>query len=947
MNLQLVGSEPYNDPIESLYKDLNTDPDKGLSSPQIDIYLKDHGLNELPEVKGDLWRIYLAPIFNFLILILIISGIAVILLGSPQEAIITFVVVFINSITAIIQQYRARKAIKSLKKISSLTSTVIREGSEQEIPSKYLVPGDILLLNQGDKVPADARLIMGIDLEVNEAPLTGESVPVKKEEIALEETNLSIQKQKNMLFFGTYVVKGNAKALIVRTGEYTEIGTISSSLEKIGSIEEIPLTKKLNRLASILGVLILINLTVLIIFKLFILQLPVQNALVDSIIRALNIMPINLPLLVTLVLVTGVLNMAQSGVIIKNLSAIESLGRISVVCSDKTGTITKNEMTVKKFQINNSEFDVTGSGYDDDGEILKNGRNYTFHSETFSTLVDSIVVNNTAKLIFEDVKIKTHEAKVKAVRKVIGSPTEGALLVLAEKAGFEPYDIRQKYEKLKEFSFDSSLKRMTTVCKLKNGNGEVYAFSKGAPELILELSDALEIENTIKPLTDSLKGKINDSIQKQANQGYRTLGIAYRTLQSSETFKREAIENDLIFLGFVSIIDPPRGEVKEAIKECQAGGIKVVMITGDHPATAKTIATQMNIFKEGDFIIKGNEIKNLKNSEIDNISVYARVEPSDKDIIVKKYQEKDKVVAMTGDGVNDSLALKNANCGVAMGITGTDLAKETSDMVISDDNFASIKKGIETGRGLFSKIRTIIFFFICLNIMEGFIFLGLEFIPTVQLFDSNFQQIYIYVIAHSFPPLALVIDRLPKDIMQEPPRNEEEILNRNMWKMLLLQAFLMGLGLILILSFTLTSIIPLNSWNLNSQLSYIEPYASSTNLLRTQKARTMFISTLYIFETTFFWTFRRPNKSLLKGFFGEFSFTLFIASLFTISIHILVVSFSFIVNHTINDVIGLNFQLNFMFLSISDWLICLAFAIIPIIGIEIFKLYARKNDIYF
>jgi Ca2+-transporting ATPase len=436
-------------------------------------------------------------------------------------------------------------------------------------------------------------------------------------------------------------------------------------------------------------------------------------------------------------------------------------------------------------------------------------------------------------------------------------------------------------------------------------------------------------------------------IQERAMDGYRTLGIAYREIESMNTLKREEIEDNLVFLGFISIIDPPRQEVKVAVKECQDGGIKVVMITGDHPATAKTIATQMNIFKNGDLIVEGKDLKALNNTKLNQASVFARVEPSDKEIIVKKYQEQQKVVAMTGDGVNDSLALKNANCGVAMGITGTDLAKETADMVISDDNFASIKKGIETGRGLFSKIRTIIYFFICLNIMEGFIFLGLEFIPAIELFDSNFQQIYIYVIAHSFPPLALVIDRLPKDIMKEPPRNEEEILNRNMWKMLLLQAFIMGLGLVLVLIFTLSSIIPLNNWNLNSHLSYIDPYISSPSLLRSQKARTMFISTLYIFETTFFWSFRRPNKSLLKSFFGEFSFTLFIVSFFTLSIHVLAVTFSYSVNHTINDIMGLNFRLNFMFLSVSDWLICLGFALIGIIGIEIFKWNARKKGIYF
>ncbi len=937
----------YSQSLEILYEKFKTAPDQGLSQTQAESYLKEYGFNELPEVKSGLWKVYLAPIFNLLILILIISGTAVIILGAPQEAIITFVVVVVNSITAIVQQYRARKALKSLEKISALTSTVIRGGEEREILSKKLVPGDIILLNQGDKVPADARIILGIDLEVNEAPLTGESVPIKKEEAQLPPQKLSIQKQRNMLFFGTYLTKGNAKALIVKNGGNTEIGKISTSLEEMGAVEEIPLTKKLNRLATILAGLILVILTILIIYKLVILRLPVQGALVDSIIRALNVMPINLPLLVTLVLITGVLNMAQNGVIIKNLSSIESLGRISVICSDKTGTITKNEMTIKKFYMNDSSFTVTGSGYDADGTILKNEHSYTFHSDTFEYFIDSMVVNNTAKLSFEDVKIKTRDAETKAVRKVMGSPTEGALLVLAEKAGFNPYDIRQQYEKLKEFSFDSTLKRMTTICRSKNDKGRLFAFSKGAPELILEFSDYIEVEDEKRALTPALKQRIRNYIQTEAKQGYRILGVAYRELQSLEELEREEVEQKLIFLGFISIIDPPREEVEEAIRKCQAARIKVVIITGDHPSTAKTIASQLNIYQKGDLVIKGREIRTLETPKLNLVSVFARVEPSDKEIIVNRYQEQGKVVAMTGDGVNDSLALKNANCGVAMGITGTDLAKETSDMVISDDNFASIKDGIETGRGLFSKVRTIIYFFICLNIMEGFIFLGLDFIPTFHLFDSNFQQIYIYVIAHSFPPLALVIDTLPKDIMQEPPRDEEQILNRNMWKMLLFQAFFMGLGLVLVLIITLSPLIKLNYWNLNHSLSYIEPYTSSDTLLNAQKARTMFMTTLYIAETTFFWTFRRPNKSVLKSFIGEFSFTLFIVSLFTLTIHFLVVFFSYSVNHTINDVMGLDFQLNFMFLSLSDWLICAALASIGIIATEIYKFISRKRCIYF
>jgi len=638
--------------------------------------------------------------------------------------------------------------------------------------------------------------------------------------------------------------------------------------------------------------------------------------------------------------------MAQSGVIIRNLSAIESLGRISVICSDKTGTITKNEMTVKKFWLNNTEFEVTGSGYDSEGEILKKGAKYSFSSDTFSLFIDSMTLNNNAKLVFEDIKIITNDIKTKAIRRVLGSPTEGALLVLVEKAGFIIYDIRKKYQIETEFPFDSSLKRMTTICKSNDKEQQLYAFSKGAPEIILNFSTHIEINGQNTVLKDELKNNLRKKIQEHANQGYRTLAIAYRELPSIKNVNRDLIEKNLTFLGFVSIIDPARIGVKEAIKDCKSAGIKVTMITGDHPATAKTIATQLLIFNEGDLIIEGNQIKELNGHNLDKVSVYARVEPSDKEIIVRHNQEHNRVVAMTGDGVNDSLALKLANCGIAMGITGTDIAKDTADMVISDDNFASIKKGIEIGRGLFSKIRTIIYFFICIDIMEGFIFLGLEFFPAIELFSSNWQQLYIYGITHSLLSLALVIDAFPKDIMKEPPRNEEEILNKNMWKMLLIQAFLIGISLVIVLLISLGGIIPLNNWNLNPNLSYIDPF-SSINSLIAQKARTMFITTLFIAEISFIWTFRRPNKSIVKSLKEEFSIVLFVVCTFTFLFHFLVITCSLNFNAFINEKLRWNLQLNFMFLSFSDWLICLGFGLISVIGNELFKYHYRQKALFF
>ncbi len=945
--------EYYLKTISDLQLEFETNIEYGIKASELNARYDKYGFNELPKIKKSLWKIYLAPIFNILIIILLVSAIFVVILGDISSTIITFSVVILNSVTLIIQQYRARKALESLRKIAALKANVMRDGRELEIPTRELLPGDIILISEGAKVPADARIIEAVNLSLDEAPLTGESEPVEKDDMVLNKSNLPLQEQLNMIFMGTFVDTGRAKALVVGTGLNTEIGKISTQLNEMGSIEDIPLTHKLNRLGYILGTMVVLILISSVIDKLILLDLEgtlygeyINNALVDSILTAMNIMPVNLPILATLVLVTGILNMARSGVIVKNMAAIESLGRVSVIVSDKTGTITRNEMTVGFFWINNHEFSVSGTGYEADGEIFDDGMIADFtHDLTFKRFIDSIIINNNAKLIRDNVKIRAKDKKQISVRRAVGSPTEAALLVLVEKVNIIPQDVKQDYTNLKEFSFNSELKQMTTVCKL-NSDGEIYAYSKGAPEKILDLCSNIEANGNSIPFSASSKNELINNIQNRARQGYRILAVAYRKLNHFENEKRKTIENNLTFLSFVSILDPPRKGVRESVEEAQNGGVKVVMITGDHPATAMTIASQMEIYKPGDLIVESSEIDNLSTEEFNKVSVFARVNPSDKQVIVKRYQEQNKICAMTGDGINDALALKLANAGIAMGITGTDVAKETSDMVISDDNFTSIVNGIKIGRGLFSKIRTIIYFFISLNIMEAFIFFTYEFIPSIQLFSSQWQHVYIFAIAHSFPSLALVGDRIPLGVMKEPPRNKEELLNKNMWVMLIVQVAIMGLGLVLAFQLTLEGVIPLNKWNLNPLISYLPPGSTHEQLIE-QKARTMFITSLYIAETTFIWTFRRPNKSIFQSLRNELSKLILVVTIATLGLHVLFISFSYPVNHYVNDVLGWNFQFNFMYLSITDWLICIALAIPGHMGIEIFKLYARKRKIFF
>ncbi|MBD3214606.1 MAG: HAD-IC family P-type ATPase [Candidatus Lokiarchaeota archaeon] len=952
MSITVGIKNPYNLSPEDLSKKLGTDLENGLTQEKAQSRLERYGKNELPKIDKSIWKVYLAPLFNFLIVILIISGIIISIFGSIEETIITFIVIVINSFAAIFQQYRAQKALESLREIAALKANVVRDGEEEEISTKKIVPGDIVLLSQGDKVPADGRILSAMNLSINEAPLTGESEPVEKSETTLKNYDLPIQKQENMVFMGTFLHTGRAKIMVIYTGAQTEIGHISKSLNKMGTLEQIPLTKKLNRLGYILGIIAIILLTILISYRSILLlagiiKLSVIDIVSNALIRAINVFPVNLPLLVTLVLITGVLEMAKRGVIIKNLSAIESLGRVSVICADKTGTITKNEMTVKKIVFQLDEYNVSGSGYINEGEIKIDGKRVDKTNDSLTqTLFHSLILNNDAKLKFDEVKIKGKNVDKKSVRRPIGSSTEAALLVLAEKADYNPEKVRKMYDILFEYSFSSEIKMMTTVCKKRESNAEILAYSKGAPEKLINICSSIFIQGDVMELTENIKMKLSEKITSYAEEGYRLLGAAYRHLDEFDHQERIEIETNLIFLGLICIMDPPRKEVKEAVSQCKSAQIRVIMITGDHPATSKTIASEVGIFNQEDKIIEGNQIQTLNHKDYRDIAVFARVNPSDKEIIVDQFQEENKIVAMTGDGINDSLALRKADAGIALGITGTDVAKEVSDMVITDDNFASIKNGVEIGRSLFAKIRTIIYFFICLNIMEAVIFFGYEFFPVFEIFSSNWQILYLVNLAHTFPALALLIDKKPIDIMKESPRDGEEILNKNVWLMLCIQAFLMGISLVIIFQFTYMGIIPLNDLNINPSLSYI-PIMSTEDQLIAQKARTMLITTVMIVETNFVWTFRRPNKSLVNSIKKEFSVLVLMLCLFPLILHILVIVYSYPVNYVINEILLFNFQLNFMFLSGLDWILCIICALPGIIGIEIFKLYSRNNKIYF
>ncbi|MHA1384097.1 MAG: cation-translocating P-type ATPase [Candidatus Helarchaeota archaeon] len=885
------------------------------------------------------------------------------LLGEVSSAVISFGIVFINGITAIIQQIRAQKTLESLKKISALKATVIRDGKQQEISSLEIIPGDIIILKPGDKIPADARLIDAVDLSIDEALLTGESIPVEKNSAPViiddkiaKDGEVSLQEQSNMLFMGTYVSTGRGKAIITATGVNTEIGKISKDLAQV-EMATIPLTKKMNTFAKYLALVVLILLGVVFFYSIY---TSTPGSILDELRKfvdpfyitrtkfkfalsiGMNVIPTNLPLLTTIILITGVLNLAKSGVIIRNLSAIESLGRVSVICSDKTGTITQNQMTVKYIWYNDQIYAVEGSGYSKEGRILLNAQEIDIQNDPcLELLFLSGVINNNSSIQEEEIKVKVKGQKHKVVRKSIGAPTETALIVLAEKAAVDHFSLQSRFKFVQELPFNSKIKRMTTI--VTNDKGEDIAFVKGASEIILDLSDKIILNNKEVKLSDEKRTELNQLIDEFANKGFRTLSFALKRISADnkkEKYEREEIEKDLSFHGFVAILDPPREEVKKAVESCRSAGIKVIMITGDHPNTAKSIASQMDIISEDEAVIEGKEIPKLNPDEFSKMAVFARVSPSDKEIIVKRLQnEENRIVAMTGDGINDSLALKLSNTGIAMGITGTDIAKEAADMVISDDNFTSIERGIRIGRGLFAKIRALIYYFICMDLVEGIFFFSLAFIPNFE-FYTFIQHMFIVIAVHSLPPLALTLDSHPKDIMKEPPRNDEEIFNRNVLKLLIFHISFLLLGAVTGFVLCLTPILAPNSVNLNFLISYQDLSIPAWH----QKAATICMTILFISEPIMVWNIRRPNAPVTTSVKNEFnSFLFFMVSLTIFAQIYLVFQSAFII--PIFQKIGIDF--NHMYLSLWDWICVILLSIQSFIAVEIYKWRARKKKVFF
>ena len=762
----------HNKKSEQVLSELRVDQ-TGLSGEEVKRRLEEFGYNELKEKKGVTpLQIFLRQFKDVFVIMLLIATAISFLIGETIDAAIIAVIVILNSVLGFVMEYRSEKAMEAMRKLTAPKTRVMRDGSEQVIAAKELVPGDIVLLEAGDRVPADARLIEVVDLKADEAVLTGESTDITKD-LNVVSKNTPVADRKNSVFMATHLTYGRGKAVVTSTGMKTEFGKIAEMVQTMQE-EESPLKQKLEVFAKKLGIIIVAISAVIFaleLYEIFVLGVMISpgdiianvlDAFEVSIALAVSAVPEGLPAVVTVSLALGARELARRNAILRKLTSAETLGATTFICSDKTGTLTKGEMTVRKLYTQGKLYEVTGAGYEPKGEFLENGVpvNQQDNTELNFLLKSNALCTNAH-----------YDGK-----SVIGDTTEGALIVAAAKADLPKKKLEESYPRVHEVPFTSERKLMTTVHK--NPEKNMIAFTKGAPEIVLERSTHILKDGQIKELSSKEKQAVLKVNEEMAKDALRVLGTAFKELPNKpiDKFEEEEYETSLVFLGLSGMIDPPRVEAKEANAKCRQAGIRTVMITGDHKLTAVAIAKELEML-HSDKVLTGNELDNLDEDEfksvVEEVSVYARVSPEHKLRIVKALKDKGEIVAMTGDGVNDAPALKQADIGVAMGITGTDVTREAADVVLADDNFATIVNAVEGGRSIYDNIRKFSFFLLRSNfdelgIIALFALMGLELplLPGMIL--------WLNLMTDGLPALALTMDPPEEDVMKRPPRNPNE-----------------------------------------------------------------------------------------------------------------------------------------------------------------------------
>jgi Ca2+-transporting ATPase len=772
---------------------LRTSPDAGLSSTEAEKRAVEFGPNELEEAdRPSLFQMILEQFNNFIVIVLIVAAILSAVLGDYIEAIAIMAIVVLNAVLGVIQERRAEEALAALKRLAAPDAQVMRDGHRRTIPARELVPGDVVFLEAGNYIPADLRLVETINLRIEEAALTGESVPVSKDARLVLTQDQALGDRRNTAFSGTLVSYGRGKGVVVSTGMRTQIGMIAAMLQSVRE-EPTPLQTKLDHLGRTLGWAALAVCGMVFLIGWLRGIDPLEMFLV-AVSLAVAAVPEGLPAVVTITLALGMREMITRHALIRRLASVETLGSTTVICSDKTGTLTQNQMTVTRMWVDGHQFEVTGSGYEPVGEFRQAGK--AIDLDDYPAATTALWVAALAN----DAQVENErEADGGSSTRVVGDPTESALLVAALKAGATREELERAYPRIDEIPFDSTRKRMTTVHKIKDPlpedvspfyDGELreweVAAIKGAPDIILDLCTHIQgIEDQARLLDRVHRERILEANASMARSALRVLAVAYRVEKDvPDEATPEKVEHDFIFVGLIGMIDPPRPQAKPAIETARQAGIRTVMITGDYPDTAEEIAEEIGLLQVGHEVLTGSELDQLSDDalqrKVATTDVFARVSPEHKVRIVDALKESGEIVAMTGDGVNDAPALKRSDIGVAMGVTGTDVAKETADMVLTDDNYASIVSAVEQGRIIYANIRKFVFYLLSCNLAE-IVVIFLAILAGLPSPLTPIQLLWLNLITDGAPALALGMEKGDPDTMERPPRPPQEpVINRTM-----------------------------------------------------------------------------------------------------------------------------------------------------------------------
>ena len=931
-------------------------PTQGLSSEEAAKRLEHYGPNELKEKpRPTFLQLVLAQLNNFIVILLIVASVISAILGDWIEAGVIMLIVVLNAILGVIQESRAEEALAALKKMAAPECQVLRDGQRVTVSARELVPGDVIFLEAGNFVPADIRLIEAVNLRVEEAALTGESVPVSKDAALVLDREATLGDRKNTAFMGTLVNYGRGRGIVVGTGMNTELGMIADMLQAVEN-EGTPLMARLDQLGKTLGIAALLICGVVFVLGLFRSGVfsqgfspDTQQTILDSFMIAVGLaiaaVPEGLAAVVTISLALGMREMVRRHALIRKLASVETLGSATVICSDKTGTLTQNVMTVTRLWVDGKIAEVTGTGYDPKGDFLVGGQKVDLQQMPGLTTVLWVgVLNNDAVL-------ERVNSEGSGGFRMVGDPTEGAMLVAAMKAWERLDELSIAYPRQKEIPFDSSLKRMVTVHKItwikEDGPSPFHDQSmlnahavtvKGAPDLVLDLCTHYQtIDDRVLPMDDQMRRTILEANDNMTKDALRVLGFAYRIEPDiPEELTREYAEQGLIFAGLMGMIDPARPEVKPALEKARRAGLRTIMITGDYPNTGRAVAESIGLLRPGHGVHTGAELNDMDDQtlaeEVKTTDVFARVSPEHKMRIVDALRANNEVVAMTGDGVNDAPAIKRADIGVAMGITGTDVAKETADMVLTDDNYVSIVAAVEQGRVIYANIRKFVFFLLSSNIAEIMI-IFLATLAGLPMPLTVIQLLWLNLLTDGAPALALAMEKGDPDIMEHPPRpKSESIINSSMRLGMFIQtitqttavfgAFVLGL-----------------LWHLEAGAHVPEGTNPLIYLLqhdwsnvKVDTAETMAFVTLSLCELFRAYTVRSERASLFR--LGVFS-NKFMQYAVGMSVFLLLV---------VVNVPFLHGIFNTSFLAVKEWLVVLGLALIPAISEEITKYFLRVKD---